>query len=201
VASSTEICNLALSHLGVGKEIANLDTEQSQEASACRRFYETARDACLRDFSWPFAMRYDELALVEEDPNDEWLFSYRYPTNCMRILKILSGTRNDTRQTRVPYEIAQDDQGRLLFTDQENAEIRYIYKETDPDKYTPDFILALSYRLAYYIAPRLTAGDPFSRGPASLEAYQIELSRAAANAVNEGQVEEEVNSELQRARE
>lgn len=200
MASATEICNLALSHLGVGKEIANIDTEQSEEASACRRFYESARDATLRDFNWPFATRYEELGLIEEDPNDEWDYSYRYPTNCLRIRKILSGIRNDTRQSRVPYQIAQDDAGRILFTDQEDACIVYTRKETDPDKYTSDFVLAFSFRLANYIAPRLTAGDPFGLGKRALEMYSYEISVAAANAMNEQQDEELVDSELIRAR-
>ena len=42
MASSTEIANLALSHLGNGTEIADLETERSSEASACRRFYDVA---------------------------------------------------------------------------------------------------------------------------------------------------------------
>ena len=29
MSSTTEISNLAISHLGIGKEIANLDTEQT----------------------------------------------------------------------------------------------------------------------------------------------------------------------------
>jgi hypothetical protein len=201
MASSTEICNLALSHLGVGKEIANVETEQSQEASACRRFYESARDICMRDFAWPFLTRYAEMELVEEDPNDEWGFSYRYPTNCIKILKIISGTRNDNRQSRIPYEIAQDSAGRLVFTDQENAEMRFVYKETDPDKYPADFIMALSFRLAAYIAPRLTGGDPFKMGDRAMQMYQLELSRAQVNSLNECQVEEDSNSELIRGRE
>lgn len=201
MASSTEICNMALSHLGVGKEIANIETEQSQEASACRRFYDIARDYTLRDFLWPFVRRYQALGLVAEEPNTEWAFSYRYPTDCLKIHKILSPRRNDTRQSKISYMIAQDSVGRLIFTDIEDAEIIYTQKETDPDKYPPDFIMALSFRLAAYIAPRLTSGDPFKLGDRAMQMYSIEISKAAANSVNEQQAEEEVESELIRARE
>lgn len=200
MASSTEICNLALSHLGVGKEIANLETEQSQEASACRRYYETARDNTLRDFNWPFATRYAALGLVEEDPNEEWDFSYRYPSDCLKLRRILSGTRNDSRQSRVPYQIAQDNTGKLIFTDKDDAEVVYTYRETDPDKFTSDFIMALSFRLANYIAPRLTNGDPFGLGKRALDMYSYEISVAAANSYNEQQDEEPVDSELIRSR-
>src|SRR5688572_11149621 len=111
MASETEIANLALSHLGVGKEIANLETERSQEAVACRRFYDTARDATLRDFSWPFATKIAVLGLIEADPNDEWDYSYRYPSDCLQLRRILSGVRNDTRDSRVPFKLAHDDSG------------------------------------------------------------------------------------------
>ena len=57
---------MAISHLGVGKEIENFDTENSEEANACRRFYRVALEASLRDFSWPFATQNITLALIEK---------------------------------------------------------------------------------------------------------------------------------------
>lgn len=83
MSSSTEISNMALSHLAISREIAALDTERSQEAQACRRFYETVRKTVLRDYPWPFATKFATLALVEDDPNSEWDFSYRYPSDCL----------------------------------------------------------------------------------------------------------------------
>lgn len=201
MASSTEICNIALSHLNIGKEIAALDTEQSQEASACRRFYDTALDAVLRDFNWPFSTKIDVLALIEEDPNDEWAYSYRYPTDCLKIRRVLSGVRNDNRQSRVEYKIARDDAGQVVFCDIEDAEIEYSVREEDPEKYPSDFILAFSYRLAGYIAPRLTKGDPYKLGEKAMQMYDIELSKAFGNAVNEEQAPMDVEAEIIRARE
>ena len=77
-SSKTEIANLAISHLGIGKTIANLELEKSQEAIACRRFYDTVRDSSLRDFPWPFAGKIQALALV----SNEWLYAYQYPSDC-----------------------------------------------------------------------------------------------------------------------
>ena len=198
--SSTSISNLALSHLGVGKSIASL-SENSQEAIACNRFYETARDATLRDHAWPFATKLAELALIEEDPNDEWDYSYRYPTDCLNIRRILSGYRKDTRDTVIPYKIAQDDSGLLIYTDSENAEVEYTMRATDAQFYPPDFELALSYRLAYYIAPRLTGGDPFKLQERVLKLYQWEISQAIASSVNEQRSDVEADAEMIRIRE
>jgi hypothetical protein len=200
MASDTEIANLALSHLGVGKEISDLTTERSQEALVCKRFYEIAREATLRDFPWPFATRFVSATLIEEDPTDEWGYSYRYPANCLRIRRILSGIRNDNRQSRAPYKLAQDDNGKLFYCDIDEAEIEYTVNEDNEDMYDSDFIMAFSLRLAAYIAPRITGGDPFKLGERAMQLYLFELNSAKNNALNEEQVEQDVESEYIRAR-
>jgi len=189
-SSKTEICNIALSHLGQGQEIANIDTENSESANACRRFYELSKDEALRDINWPFATRFADLALVEEDPTEEWAYSYRYPTDCLKIRRILSGNRNDSRQSRVPYKIVQDDAGLLLYTDLEDATIEYTVREDNPGKYPVDFVSALSYKLAWYIAPRITKADPFGLRKTVQESYMYTITKAAKNAFNEQQDEE-----------
>lgn len=200
MATKTEISNLALSHLGIGKEIQNIDTENSQEASACRRFFDTARQATLRDFSWPFATKFATLGLVMEDPTDEWSFSYQYPSDCLHFRRILSGTRNDTRKSRVPYRIVNGQVGQEIYCDMENAQAEYTADITDTSRFPPDFVMALSFRLATYMPVRLTKGDPFKLGDRAAKFYQMELSRAEATAVNEEQEEEEPDSEFIRER-
>jgi len=200
MASTTEIANLALSHLGVGKEIADLDTEASQEASSCRRFFAIARDATLRDFPWPFATKFVTLGLIEADPTDEWSYSYRYPSDCLMVRRILSGLRNDNRQSRQPFKIVQDSSGRLIYTDEVEASIEYTVLEDDPAKYPPDFTMALSLRLAAYAAPRVTGGDPFKMGQRAMQMYLDEISNARENSAMEQQDEEVVQSEFIRSR-
>lgn len=201
MSSSTEICNLALSHLGVGKPIDNLETEKSQEAAVCRRFYQTARQAVLRDMRWPFAKRIEALGLVEEDPNEEWDYSYRYPVNCLLARRILSGTRNDTQDTQIPFVIASDDSGELIYTDEYQAELEYTFNVTNEALFPPDFVLAFSFRLAAYIAPTITAGDPFKMGARALQMYGLEIYKASSNAFNEQKLDRIVESEFVRARE
>ena len=198
--SDTEIVNLALSHLGISKEIASLETEKSQEASAGRRFYETTRDQILRDFPWPFANVFAVLPLVEENPNDEWAFSYRYPSDCLLLRRIMSGIRNDNRQSRIPYKIGKDSEGKLIYTDMESAKIEYTSLITEVSRFPVDFGMALSFRLAAYMAPRLTGGDPFKMGERAFKLYIVELTRAQASAVNEQQDEEAPQSEFIRSR-
>lgn len=199
-SSKVEICNLALSHLAIGKEIANFETEKSEEASSCRRFYDIALKATLRDFPWSFTTKIAPLALIEESPNDEWAYSYRYPSDCLNIRRILSGERNDTRQSRVPYKIAQDTSGLVIYTDQEDAEIEYTIMANNPLFYPPDFVIAFSFYLAFLIAPRITGGDQFKLGERALRLYFAELRRALSRNVNEQQADEDPDSEFIRIR-
>lgn len=200
MASPEEICNLAITHLGIGKEIASLDSEKSQEAMACRRVFDTARIATLRDFEWPFATKFAALGLVKADPTCEWSFSYQYPSDCLHFRKILSGKRNDDRQSRVPYRLAYGTSGQEIYCDLESAEAEYTVDVEDSGRFPEDFVIALSFRIAFMVAPRLTAGDPFKLGDRARTLYDIEVSRAKATAVNEEQEEEDPDSEFIRGR-
>lgn len=185
MASSVEICNLALSHLGVGKEIANLETENSEEASACRRFYEPTIRKTLQDFPWPFATRFVDLALVEEDPTDEWDYSYRYPSDCLKIRRIMSGARQDSMASRIAYRIASDATGRIILTDEPEASIEYTVEPPDTSMFDDLFVEAVSYYLAFQIAPRVTGGDPFKLGDRAGQMYSATMARAQASALRE----------------
>lgn len=199
--TSTIISQLALSHLNITKQIADVDTEKSKEAAACRQFFEVARDELLRDFPWPFATKFAQLALIVESPTFEYGFAYRYPTDCLFIRRILSGLRNDNRQSRIHYRVGNDDAGRVIYTDQQNAAVEITTIDAqNPAKWDSDFALALSYRLASYIAPSLTGGDPFKTGEQAFKLSQIHSSKAFANAKNEEQAEDYPESELIRAR-
>lgn len=200
MSTQVEICNLALSHVGVGKEIATFDTEKSQEAQACRRFYDPARLAALRDFAWPFATKFVTLGLIKSSPTTEWAYSYQYPSDCLKFRRILSLIRNDTRQSRIPFRFVYGQSGQEIYTDQDSAQAEYTVDVNDTSRFPPDFVIALSYRLAAMIAPRVTGGDPFKLGPQALQLYALEISKASANAANEEQEEESPDSEFVRAR-
>lgn len=201
MASKTEICNLAISHLGVGSRIANVETERSAEAAICRTFFEITRDITLRDFDWIFSRKTVTLGLIESDPNDEWGYSYRYPSDCINARRIPSGIRNDNRQSRIPYEIAQDDDGQLIYTDKAEAQLVYTKKETNTERYPADFVMMQSLLLAAYIAPAVTGADPFKLGDRALKLYTYHKSVAEAASGNEGQAEEPPEAESIRARE
>lgn len=198
--TDTEIVNLAISHLGTSTEITSLATEASQEALVARRYYDIALDKVLGAFAWPFATRVVALALVQSAPTTEWDYSYRYPSDCLTMRRILSGTRNDTRQSTIPYLIASDASGRLIYTDEETAVCEYTKRITDTSIFPPDFTLAFSYYMASLMAPRITGGDQFKLGQLAYAQYRNAISEASAKAVNEQKAEELPESEYIRER-
>jgi hypothetical protein len=200
-ATKVGICNVGLMHLGIGKVIASIDSDQTEEARAMRLVYDQARDEVFRDFAWPFATKIAALAKVADDPNAEWDFAYRYPADAVDFRRILSGYgRSETNETRVPYRLSMDSGGMLILTDAVDAEGEWTTVVVDAPLYPPDFAAALSLLLAHYCAPRLTGGDPTKLGVRALLLYREQIIRAQVNAANEEQADLPPEADLIRAR-
>jgi hypothetical protein len=148
----TKVANMALSHCGIGQEISAL-SENSAPARACNFWYDIARDLALASFPWPFANKQVTLALVEEDPNDEWQYSYRYPSNCIVFRRIVSGVLPESKE--IPFKLGHDVTGILIFCNQTDA-IGEITATFGTEGLWPDaFASAVSWLLAERIAPKL----------------------------------------------
>lgn len=195
------VWNIALSYCGNSDEVQSYD-ENSANANACRRFYETDVGEMLEDFEYPFLKVTVALALLDENPTDEWAFAYAYPSDCKTMGRIQGRLRNETRQSRVPYLIGQLPTGdTAIYTDWENAIAEYTIDGTDPTKFTATFTKALALKLAIDIAPRVTGGDPTKLMERLQGMYQRALEQSKNNAINEEQVEEQPLSEFTRSRE
>ena len=194
--TDVKICNLALLHAGSTKFIDAL-TEQSDEAEVCSLSYEQARDFVLEDYPWPFATRYAALGLVEATPNDDWDFSYRYPSDCVFARRLVSSLgRRDPNPP--PFRIGSDDTARLLYTNQEDAVLEYTMRVVDPILFTSKFGEAVSWYLAGLIAPGLSKNLKFANS--MFQMYDIVKNRAEAHSGNEQQQTPEPDSEFIRAR-
>jgi hypothetical protein len=191
---------MALGHLGSDSTIAAA-TEQSAQARICNTFYQSAFEATLRDFKPSEARCYMTLSLIEEDPVDEWDYSYDYPNGVAIIHRILSGLRTDTRDSRVEYQVMTDEDGRaLIYCDIEDAQIECTLIPDNLGIMPADFIIGLSLRLAAYIAPAITKGDPFKLGQRALALYSVEMRNALVNSRNQNQPGLEPDSDHIRSR-
>lgn len=197
---------MALAHLKINRPINVLATDRSDEAQACRLFYDTTRQTVNAEFKWPFATTQSPLALIMTNPfpdsegNSEWMYAYQYPAACMNFVRILGGPRNPTRRERVSFRIVNGTQGMMILTDVESAIGEFTMEIFSEDSFGAQYALALSFKLASYIAPMVTGGDQFKLGDRALKMYQMEITSAQANAMNEEQMEEDPESEFIEAR-
>jgi len=195
--TAVKICNIALSRIGASQTINDLD-EASTEAGVCKLFYEHVRDSVLEDFTWPFAQKYFTLNLIEEEPNEDWLYKYSYPTDCIRAIRIVSGvSRVDA--PLIPFNIGNDDSGRVVFTDAEDAVLQYTSRYEDPVRFSPSFADALSWRLAYEIAMPLSVEQSIRN--TAWQLYRTAIMKSETNAANEPNYDTEREAEYIRGRE
>lgn len=195
MSSEVEICNMALAGIGIGQEISSRD-EGSQEASKCDLFFDSCRDRVLRDFDWSFARRYTTLGLVAEDPNTDWVYSYRYPSDCLEVRGIVGATRKDT--TKIPFSLGSDASGKLIYTDQPEAVVRYTVRITDSEIFDPIFVSAFAGLLGAKIGPGLSRSPELVK--LSYQFYLSDLASARANDQNESGQDAAPDAESVRAR-
>ena len=191
---------MALYHIGSSNEILNVETESSEEAKSCRTFYDISVTKVLKAIPWPFATRKMNLALVEENPNSEWKYSYRYPSDALIIRKIESGIRTDYNSSRIRYIITGDDTAKLIYTDQNQPVCEYTKNVIDTSFYDDEFALCLSYLLASFIAPKFMRGSSDDEIAKLLKLYLGHLNTAQTNALGEETKDIEPESEFIRSR-
>lgn len=186
--SAIALANMVLSHLGVGRTISDLESDQSEDADAINAFWDVTLADHFRAFPWSFARRIVAAAFVGEDPNDEWSFSHRYPSDCAFIRRVVTGNRVASKGSRVPHWIGGDSSGRLIFSDVEDLTVEYTALIEDESRWPSDFAMSFTLLLAYYVAPRLMSGSQAEIQRAQrglLERYAMEVERARANSANE----------------
>ena len=147
-STKTDIANMAISALGVGKLLSDLDTDTSAEAKAARLYYENARDSLLAWAPWPFAKEQAALSQITTDPNSTWKYSYTYPSASLRFLRIVpASTPNDvTYDQEIPFRIQHGSSTREIWTNEgATACGEYIRSVTETARFPADFTLALSY--------------------------------------------------------
>lgn len=195
MASSIDICNLALAHLGDEAQVAAIvPPDDTVQATHCARFYPIARAALLELHPWTFATKRVAVAEVDNTLSDDWTYAYALPSTCIRPLAALypgvpvRAFSNETDAESYPYAVEADADGNLvLYTNVETATLRYIDLVTDSTKYTPLFVTCFSRLLASYLAGPILKGDAGRREAlAQLKLFEVEFSKAASRNSNIG---------------
>lgn len=197
MSSIVSICNLALSNLG--KDNISALTDTGAEARACNQFYDHVRDTLLQVYPWNFAGKTASLAEVTNDKAGQWLYAYRRPTDCLKIRYlrpqyVADDPKDYSAAQTDAFGFAHEVEGQTIYCDLSPAFLRYTCRLTDPTKYSPMFIEAMSWHLAVRLAMPLTR-DPKIRA----DAYQLAMAtqnQAAASDANEDRESSDHNSEL-----
>lgn len=185
-----DLCNQALSNCGISRLISNVN-ENSKEAAMCRLWLATTKEQALAEFPWPFADTYVGLGQVATAPNDDWGYSYRYPSDCVVLRRLVNGDRSGPGS---PCRIGSDATGLLIFTNDSPATALYTRRITDASFYPIDFGQAVAWRLAYNIAEPLSAAA--GKRAACWTGYLQVVEHARATAYNEGTSDPAPDSEF-----
>ena len=180
MATEVDICNLALAHLGDDATIASLSPpEGSAQAEKAARFYPIARNNLLEMHTWNFAAKRENLALTT-NTLDQWDYAYVAPADMMNPVAVISPSSQNDYATRMsagdtpggitsnyaptivagqytPQQFAVE--GTYIYTNQENAMLRYQAYVTDPSIFSPLFVTTLSWHLASMLAGPIIKGD------------------------------------------
>ena len=200
MATEVDICNLALANLGDDATIATLSPpEGSAQAEKAARFYPIARNSLLAMHTWGFASKRGSLALTT-NTLDQWDYAYAAPADMMSAVAIISPTAQNDYATRMsagdtpggitsnyaptivagqytPQQFAIE--GSYIYTNQENAMLRYQAYITDPSLFPPLFVNTLSWHLASMLAGPIIKGDQgMAEAKRSIEMMQGYLASA-----------------------
>ena len=151
--TSTDIANLALSHLGA-TTITDIAAGTSKEARTMNTHYAQARRETLRARRWSCAIKRAALVKSGTQPTAGLGFtiSHDLPADFLRLLE-LNG--DDLPGWADSYAI---ENGAIL-SDTDPLWIRYTFDQTDPDKWDPLLIDAVAMLLAAKAARSLTGSE------------------------------------------
>lgn len=146
MASEISICNRALALLGQDKIVSFAD--ENNVAEICATLYPAARDKCLEDRKWSFALHREVLAPLVDAPAFEYAYQFKIPSDCL-ILRSVTSSDVDDRTQWVR-------EGDLILTDLSEIYIIYTRTVINPDLFTNGFIEALTFKLASDMAIPIT---------------------------------------------
>jgi hypothetical protein len=150
MASDVDICNLALSHFGQAADLSSL-SEESADADHCERFYPIARDELLEEYDWSFARKRATVAEVTND-RDDFAYKYALPADCLKPRRVLPDGYSDDQLDIAVWER----EGDFIYTDEALSTLVYTRRLTDTTKFSPLFVISLSWRVSSYIAGPIT---------------------------------------------
>jgi len=182
MASEVQIARLALQNIGDRYDITSLD-EASPEAEQVNLVFDDVRDMVLREHPWKFARKYATPTALAGDAPANWDYMYTYPSDALRVIRIVNPLGDD--QPPIRFEVARNSSdAKVILCNEGELTLEYTAQITDPQEFDAQFVTALAYRLAQYIAMPITGDRQIMADMKSLA--DIEVGKAQASDANEG---------------
>lgn len=160
--TEVSVCNSALIKVGADR-ISSL-TQDTKSAIVCNTLFHNVRDDVLRAHPWNFAIKRTELNQSADVPIFEYDFIYELPSDCLRVLNL---QRDD-----MDWVV----EGKQILTNEDEVQIRYIYRNDDPASWDSIFAETFAWRLACELSYNLTQSSALFAQCAA--AYKAKLSEA-----------------------
>ena len=158
MASEVDICNLALSHLGQARQITSISPpDGSAEAALCHRFFPIARGLILEAHNWGFATVRVALAATGTPP-EPWAYQYAMPSDAVGdgIQALFIDEDNTPQEYAIERDLSTGQT--VIYTDVEDAAVKYTTLVTDINKYSSTAQFALSLLLSSLLAGPIIKG-------------------------------------------
>lgn len=155
--TKAKIFNLALSALLLTKRISDVENDPSSENNTLKVNWEAAFNVALTEMDLDGTSAQKQLELIETEPNDLWLFAYKYPTNAAMIRRLQNGVLMDKLSNQIQRRVMIHDGKKVIVTNQECAIVEYVPNDFDLKWLSPPAGVAIAYKLAIMSAP-LIAG-------------------------------------------
>lgn len=171
--TKSDICNMALSNLGLANNITDIDNPETQTEQIFSQYYQLVLNKVLKRERPQFAI-YDETVTPTEFA-DETLH-YMVPSYALEVLRVNGQTQGWTVE-----------HGEIIFLDWlpkrdalENIEIKYVRALTDTGLFTEEWVELLAWELALYCCGRLTQDSAMLQ----LAAAGVQGARAEYQTIN-----------------
>ena len=181
--SKAQIFNITLNILGVSMPLENPNGNDNR-AILLNNYYELARDYVLKDHDWNFASTFKALTLCEKPPQFiKYKYCYDYPNDCVFAREIMPYANSEI----VEFEVAANVMGnKVINTNLTPAVLRYTRLIENEALYPAEFVMALSWYLAFLSAPSICGNRTIQSD--CLNIYTSMLAKAKALNASEGYI-------------
>lgn len=180
MATAIDICNLALARLGDRATVASIDPpEGSVQADHCARFYPLAKETALAAHAWRFAVTRRRLPALDVEPVGASGRYFALPADCLAVVSVTSAEGWTPALDPMLFTTENVNGARAVLADADSVVCRYVSAKTQEDAFPPEFVDALAWLLASYLAGAMIAGSSGSAVAANaLQFYQNALQNA-----------------------